>query len=49
MREILIKVELEKKGEASFMHSNTAQSLDEKFGLDVSQRFTEEEAEESAY
>ena len=49
MREILLKVELEKKGEASFMHSNTAQSLDEKFALDVSHRFTEEDAEETAY
>lgn len=48
MREILVKVELE-KGETSFMHSNTAQSLDGKFALDVSHRFTEEDAEETAY
>jgi hypothetical protein len=45
MREILVKVETEKKGEASFMHSNTGQSLDEKFALDVSHRFSEESAE----
>jgi len=48
MREILVKVELE-KGEASFMRGDTAQSLDEKFALDVSHRFTEEDADETAY
>ena len=49
MKDILVKVHIERKADPALMHSDTAQSVDERFALDVSHRFSEEDGEETAY
>jgi hypothetical protein len=47
MQEILVKIQIERKGDTSFSQSNTA--VDERFALDAGNRLSVGDGQEAAY